>query len=105
MTCQTDLLASGDDEVRSFPPHLDPARASLVLVFEEQDRDHVAAPVDGVLPIGAVGNNRPVHVVRVFDRHEATLHAESFPTDRAAQRYAETIRGALDRNRQAVLFG
>lgn len=101
---QSDLFNDGAEPVRSFPPHLDPARVSMVLVDREQDCDHVAQAVGGVLPVGALGNNRPCYVVRVLGQSEDVLHAESYPTQAGAYRYADSIRAALDRNRQADLF-
>lgn len=101
---QTDLFQTGANEDRSFPPHFDPARVSMVLVDEEEDRDHVAAAVGGILPVGALGNNRTVFVVRVLGKAEDVLHADSFASRRAADNYAGFIQAKLHGNRQPDLF-
>ena len=99
---QTDLFSNGagGDSVRSLPPHLDPDRVAHVVVVEEQDRDHVAAAVGGVLPVGALGNNAAVWVVRVLDKAETVLHAESHASERAAWNVASFIRAKIESNRQ-----
>lgn len=104
MTTQDDLFSGDETTVRSFPAHLDPARAVHVTVTPEIHRDHVAARVDGALPVGAVGNNSPVYVLRVHDRANVLLHAETFPDRAQAERAKAELRAAIQANAQGQLL-
>jgi hypothetical protein len=88
----------GESAVRSFPPHLDPARVASYACAAEPDRDHV-----GEAEIGRYGNNRCVYVVRVFGRGGGLLHAEQWPTRGAADAAMRRIECALEANRQTSL--
>lgn len=101
---QTDMFSDEEIKVRSFPPHLDPARVDAVEIDEEEDRDHVAEPVNGVLPIGALGSNRRLHVVRIYAKDNSLLHAESFTIRGCAISYADEIRRTLNQNRQIEML-
>lgn len=104
MTAQLDMFAGTETDVRSFPPYADPARVHLMCITAEDDRDHVAAPVNGQLPIGAVGNNRTMHVLTVYDHAEKVLGAWSFTTRNQAWTRQAELEAEICRNRQTVLL-
>lgn len=93
-TMQNELF----DNARSHAPHLDPARAVDITISNEQDRDFVADPVNGYLPIGALGSNREVWVVRVSDGGDV-LFAESFSREGDAINCRTEIQVTRERNK------
>lgn len=101
---QTDLFASDEKTVRSYPPHLDPDRAHETDVVREEDTDHVASNVNGCLPVGALGNNAEVWIVRVFDRGGAILGAFRRDTKGAAYMLQDEILASINSNKQGILL-
>lgn len=104
MTQQIDLFGHDEAATRSFPPHLDPAKVHDFAVECHVDRDHVAAPVDGRLPVGALGNNRHAWLALVLDQSRAVLASFPFDTEAAALAKVRELRDTVDLNRQMVLL-
>jgi hypothetical protein len=102
---QHDLFDTAPAAVRSFPAHLDPARKIRWESTTERDSDHVAAPVGGTLPIGALGTSPAVRVVRALDATTGELlGAWTFSTAAAADRFLNDTWDQRHRNAQSELF-
>jgi len=104
MNAQLDIFGADETAVRSFPPHLDPARVHDYDIQREADTDHVAAVVAGVLPVGALGNNRDVWLVQVLDKDREILASFPFATYEQAFAKLSELRDTVDLNRQQTLF-
>lgn len=104
MNHQPDLFGGDESAVRSFPPHLDPVRVADYTVTCDIDRDHIAAPVDGRLPVGALGTNRETYCAQVLDAAGEVLASFPFDTPGAADAKVDELRAALNRNRQMTLL-
>lgn len=104
MTHQPDLFGDNRAETRSFPPHLDPARARRFVIRHDTDRDHIAAPVDGRLPVGALGNNRDTWLAQVLDDAGKILASFPYDTEFAAQCRLDDLKEQLNANRQTTFL-
>lgn len=104
MTAQDDLFAGDELAVRSFPPHLDPAKVKDWRVVPVTDADFVAPAVAGVLPVGAIGNNREVWALETIGANDEILHCEKFTTRSAAWAEQQRAENSIRLNRQLVML-
>lgn len=104
MTHQPDLFGDDQTTTRSFPPHADPARVREMRIVRDTDRDHVAEPVAGQLPAGALGTNPDVWLAQVIDCAGEILASYPHATEGAALAKLDELRATLNANRQGVFL-